>query len=261
MRRWLKPGVLVLGVVVVLVALAGNGDWSVIADRTRLAGYLHEHGALGYVTAILLGALYTGVGGPRQVLALACGFALGATVGTAMATLATLMGALLPFYTARWLLGPWLASRMGGRLRRFHQSVTRHPFSAILMIRLLPVGNNLVTNLLSGASGLRARPFLAGSALGYLPQTLVFALAGSGAGHAQSGSVAFGGLLVALSLAVAWGLRALLRRAAPEAVLEEAAGAAPGSDPTSDLRSGFDADLNATLNSGLDSGLTHRRPH
>jgi uncharacterized membrane protein YdjX (TVP38/TMEM64 family) len=49
-----------------------------------------------------------------------------------------------------------------------------------LVIRLLPVGHNASTNLLAGVSGVRALPFLAGSLLGYVPQNLVFALAGSG---------------------------------------------------------------------------------
>ncbi|NJO54131.1 MAG: VTT domain-containing protein, partial [Bacteroidales bacterium] len=53
-------------------------------------------------------------------------------------------------------------------------------FSMTLLLRLLPVGSNLVTNLAAGVSSVRMMPFVAGSALGYVPQTLVFALAGSG---------------------------------------------------------------------------------
>jgi uncharacterized membrane protein YdjX (TVP38/TMEM64 family) len=49
-----------------------------------------------------------------------------------------------------------------------------------LVVRLLPVGSNALTNLLAGVSSVRALPFFAGSTLGFLPQNLVFALAGSG---------------------------------------------------------------------------------
>ena len=49
-----------------------------------------------------------------------------------------------------------------------------------LLIRLLPVGNNFATSLAAGVSRVPARPFLLGSLLGYMPQTMVFALAGSG---------------------------------------------------------------------------------
>jgi len=49
-----------------------------------------------------------------------------------------------------------------------------------LLIRFLPFGSNLVTNLAAGVSRVPAFPFFAGSAIGYLPQTVVFALLGSG---------------------------------------------------------------------------------
>ena len=49
-----------------------------------------------------------------------------------------------------------------------------------LLIRLLPIGNNLATNLAAGVTSVRALPFILGSLIGYIPQTLVFALVGSG---------------------------------------------------------------------------------
>jgi uncharacterized membrane protein YdjX (TVP38/TMEM64 family) len=49
-----------------------------------------------------------------------------------------------------------------------------------VLIRLLPVGSNLLTNLAAGISSIRSKHFFSGTLLGYLPQTLVFALVGSG---------------------------------------------------------------------------------
>ncbi|MBI3901443.1 MAG: VTT domain-containing protein [Nitrosomonadales bacterium] len=54
--------------------------------------------------------------------------------------------------------------------------------SMTLLVRLFPVGNNLATNLAAGAIGVHASRFFAGSLLGYVPQTAIFALAGSGVG-------------------------------------------------------------------------------
>ena len=48
------------------------------------------------------------------------------------------------------------------------------------MLRLLPVGNNVLLNVAAGVSGVSAGWFLVGSAIGYLPQTIVFALLGGG---------------------------------------------------------------------------------
>jgi len=49
-----------------------------------------------------------------------------------------------------------------------------------VVIRLLPLGSNWMVNIAAGASGVRSVPFFLGSALGYIPQMLIFALVGSG---------------------------------------------------------------------------------
>ena len=66
------------------------------------------------------------------------------------------------------------------RVRRIEDFLAANPFSMTLLMRLLPVGNNFATNLAAGVSRVPAGPFLLGSVLGYLPQTFVFTLAGSG---------------------------------------------------------------------------------
>ena len=58
--------------------------------------------------------------------------------------------------------------------------LARGPFAMSLTVRLFPVGSNLLTNLVSGLVRLPLASFLAGSALGFAPQTLVFALMGKG---------------------------------------------------------------------------------
>jgi len=55
-----------------------------------------------------------------------------------------------------------------------------HTFTSTIMIRLLPAGSNLLVNLTAGAIRVRGIHFFSGSLLGYIPQTLIFALIGSG---------------------------------------------------------------------------------
>lgn len=50
------------------------------------------------------------------------------------------------------------------------------------IIRSLPMGNNLVTNILTGGSRIPALPFFAGACPGYIAQNFIFALLGSGVG-------------------------------------------------------------------------------
>jgi uncharacterized membrane protein YdjX (TVP38/TMEM64 family) len=74
----------------------------------------------------------------------------------------------------------FIRSRFEGRIRRMDEFLRDNPVSMTLLIRFLPVGNNLVTNLVAGVSSVAAVPFLLGSLIGYVPQTVVFALLGSG---------------------------------------------------------------------------------
>ena len=86
------------------------------------------------------------------------------------------------------------------------------PFGATLALRLLPVGNNLAVNLLAGMAGIALPPFLAASALGYLPQTVVFALLGKGVRVDGAWQMALAAGLLAASVAI--GLALLRRHAA-----------------------------------------------
>jgi uncharacterized membrane protein YdjX (TVP38/TMEM64 family) len=98
-------------------------------------------------------------------------------------------------------------------MARLGRVLAARPFAATLTLRLLPVGNNTLLNLLAGATGLRALPFLLASLIGYLPQTIVFVLAGSGTqlGRGTKLGVAF--VLFAVS---AWLGVLLLRHAPPD---------------------------------------------
>jgi uncharacterized membrane protein YdjX (TVP38/TMEM64 family) len=90
-----------------------------------------------------------------------------------------------------------LHKHLGDRARRFDAFIHDHPFSMTLLIRLLPVGSNVLTNLAAGISSIRPASFLSASFIGYLPQTLVFALVGSGIDLASTFKL---GIAVALFL-------------------------------------------------------------
>jgi uncharacterized membrane protein YdjX (TVP38/TMEM64 family) len=66
------------------------------------------------------------------------------------------------------------------RVRRIDDFLHDNPITMTVLIRFLPVGSNLLTNLLAGVSSVRPWPFFAGTLLGYTPQTVVFVLLGSG---------------------------------------------------------------------------------
>jgi uncharacterized membrane protein YdjX (TVP38/TMEM64 family) len=63
---------------------------------------------------------------------------------------------------------------------KFNSFASRKPFYKILLLRLFPIGNNVVTNVLSGSVRVPFFAFLTASILGYLPQIIIFALVGAG---------------------------------------------------------------------------------
>lgn len=137
-------------------------------------------GVDGALLFLLMGGLFTAIGLPRQIIAFLGGYAFSMGLGTLLGALAAILGCMLSFGYARLFGQGLLRARLGERASRFDRFIHDHPFSMTVLVRLLPVGNNLLTNLAAGISSIRPTHFFFGSFLGYLPQTLVFALVGSG---------------------------------------------------------------------------------
>ncbi|KAF0118496.1 MAG: hypothetical protein FD149_635 [Rhodospirillaceae bacterium] len=138
------------------------------------------NGLTGETLFVAVGALFTAFGLPRQVVCFLGGYAFGLVEGTGVALLASVGGCMGGFVYARFLGRAMVLARYPDRVRRIDAFLRRNPFTMTLVVRLLPVGSNLLTNLAAGISGIQARAFVAGSALGYVPQTIVFVLLGSG---------------------------------------------------------------------------------
>lgn len=148
-----------------------------VADGLREMPTAHLSGAVGLV---VLGALACAVGVPRQVVAFVAGYGWGLWLGTALALAAQMVGCALNLFWARAVGRDFVRRRLPARLAKLDSTLARRPFAATLALRLLPIGNNLALNLLAGLSSISAVPFFAASAIGYLPQTIIFALLGRG---------------------------------------------------------------------------------
>ena len=187
--------------------------------------YIRDRGILGETIFLVAGAAAAAAGLPRQGVAFLGGYAFGAAAGTGLGLAAQLLGAAIAFLWARMVGRDWaerrLDGRFGRRLRPLRDALAETPFETTLALRLLPVGNNLALNLLAGMAGIAAAPFLAASTIGYLPQTLVFALLGKGVRVDGAWQI---GLAAAMLLgSVLLGLR-LLRRHRAGRTLDEDAG-------------------------------------
>jgi uncharacterized membrane protein YdjX (TVP38/TMEM64 family) len=144
-----------------------------------------------------------GLGLPRLGFAALGGVAFDWLAGCALAQLGTIGGCLVNFWWARYL-GRDLSLRRGGRTwNALVERVARRPIATNVLLRLIPVGNSLALNSFLGMCPISSRDFLVGTALGTLPETLIFALLGAGAasGSAVAVALALGALLFATLLA------------------------------------------------------------
>ena len=196
------PGLVFLATLVAVGYVLESGLLSGLLSEDWIDREVRGKGMSGELLFLAVGGVATALAVPRQIVSFLGGYAFGLGLGTALALLATELGCVLTFFYARLVARPLVSARLGARVRRIEDFLAANPFSMTLLIRLLPVGNNFATCLAAGVSRVPARPFLLGSLCGYLPQTFVFALAGSGIEMGGSLRVAFAVLFFLISGAI-----------------------------------------------------------
>jgi uncharacterized membrane protein YdjX (TVP38/TMEM64 family) len=174
------PGLVFLATLAAIGYLLDSGLAQDMLSESWIDAQVRGKGFAGELLFLAVGGLATALAVPRHLVSFLGGYAFGLGPGTLLALVATEIGCVLSFYYARVIGRPLVARRLGARVKRIEDFLAANPFAMTLLIRLLPVGNNLATNLAAGVARVPARPFLLGSFIGYLPQTFVFTLAGSG---------------------------------------------------------------------------------
>ena len=174
--RWAFAAAVVL-LVVVIFFVAG------LADRLPLNVWrerLREAGTGGVLLFLVAGVAGTSIGLPRQLLAGVGGYAYGIASGLILSLVAAIGGCALTVLIARWVLSERVERRFARQVQWLQRVTRDDTFLKIVVLRLQPLGTNLATNVSAGVIRLPVLTFLGASVLGYIPQMLVFALAGSG---------------------------------------------------------------------------------
>jgi uncharacterized membrane protein YdjX (TVP38/TMEM64 family) len=125
-------------------------------------------------------SLATSIGLPRQIAALVAGINLGAFIGMMLATLATTLGCLITFSVARYLLSAKITQKYPVQLTKLSEFLGERTFLKAIVIRILPLGSNFITNIIAGVSKVSIFAYVGGSFVGFIPQMVIFSLAGSG---------------------------------------------------------------------------------
>ncbi|WP_438865418.1 TVP38/TMEM64 family protein [Neptunicella sp.] len=176
----LKRGAIFVGCVLLFGYLLSHSNLFASLNKDWIDLHIRNNGLFGIGYFILIASVATAFGAPRQLLAFLGGYAFGFVNGSILSTLAATLGCAITFHTARYLVRPLIKRKYSHKTQRVNDFLCEQPILKTVIIRLLPVGSNVVTNLVAGVTNIKARYFISGSALGYLPQMLVFALMGKG---------------------------------------------------------------------------------
>ncbi|MFE7130435.1 TVP38/TMEM64 family protein [Streptomyces sp. NPDC057638] len=221
---------------VLLTMLACAGAVVVLYEPQRLLSEgwpAHLGGAAAVVLFAVAYGACTAAFVPRPLLNLAAGALFGSQAGLVSAVAGTVIGAGIAFTLGRLLGQEALRPLLRGRLLKAADTqLSRHGFRSMLAIRLFPGVPFAAANYCAAVSRMGYTPFLLATAVGTIPNTAAYVIAGSKAGSPTSPTflIATGFIVVTglVSAAVAWRKRHSLRRS------WAAAGPSPAVPPTAD---------------------------
>ncbi|MDP2596280.1 TVP38/TMEM64 family protein [Alteromonas stellipolaris] len=177
------------------------------ADPNWLTSYITGRGTEEVLLVLAAFVVLMTLGVPRQAVSFFCGVGFGAFEGGLIALLLTCVSASTAYLLVRGFLRKRIAKliKLGAYESRFSQlreKFVRNSFRTVLMVRLFPIGSNVATNAIAGAFRVPFIPFITASALGFIPQTLLFSMLGSGSRYinAFEQPVHIAGLVVSVML-------------------------------------------------------------
>ncbi len=150
------------------------------AEQQLFREIYEAHPLLTMASYFLLYVLVAATSVPgAAVLSLAGGALFGLVIATILVSFASSIGALLAFWTARYLLRQWVADRFGQKLQAIDAGIERDGALYLFMLRLVPVFPFFLINLLMGLTRIRPRTFYWVSQVGMFAGTVVYVNAGT----------------------------------------------------------------------------------
>lgn len=204
--------------VAVLLALAAAWRWTPLNDWLRPESIVStaEQLRASAFAPVVVTAVYV-VGSllmvPLTAMVMATALTFGFWEGTGYSLIGASLGGVAGFGVGRWLGRDTVHRLTGSRVRRVSELLGRRGLLSVIGIRLVPIAPYTIANLMLGASHVRLRDFVIGSALALLPGIIAINLFETNL-HAAIADPSWGAILVALLVPIAAVLLlALLRRA------------------------------------------------
>ncbi len=180
--QFIFVGFLFLGLALFLQQSLGSDTRDWLLELRELLQGSGTNGGLWTSSAIfvIISGAAISLGVPRLWVSGAAGALYGVLLGIVVATVASMIGALTVYLAGRRLLGAVVKRRFKGQFIMWRERFQQNAFWWVLYVRLFPLSNSTLTNLLCGSCRVPLRDYLWASFIGFLPLTFVFAAFGSG---------------------------------------------------------------------------------
>ena len=159
-----------IGVAAVAVAVAvwASGLLELAKEPARLQAALRDLGGVGMLAYVAVFALTQPFGMPGIALCLAASLIWPPPIAGALALTGFFCSSSLAFGFSRAMGRDWVAKKLPPRLRAWDDRIEKYGVFAIIVLRMIFFGSQLV-HLLLGISKVRFWKYALGSTLGYLP--------------------------------------------------------------------------------------------
>jgi uncharacterized membrane protein YdjX (TVP38/TMEM64 family) len=187
-RRPLVRRLLPVAVVLALLAIVLLSDWrsalsleTLVRNRMAIDSFLAEHRLAGLAIYMAIYICAVALSVPGAVwLTLAGGILFGAFLGTTATVVSATIGATIIFRIAQSAFGEGLLRRAGPRAGKIAEEIRADAFHYLLFLRLVPAFPFFLVNLAAALVAMPLSTFVAATAIGIIPATFAFSLAGAG---------------------------------------------------------------------------------
>lgn len=170
------------------------------------------HSPYALFVAIAVFAVLAFAGVPQVALIAAAVVAFGPWMGALYSWVGTMVSACIGFALGR-AFGARLIREYGGEgVNKFIGLIGRNGFLASLVVRLVPAAPFVAVNMAGGATPMKLRSFLAGTAIGIVPKIVLTATAGASVVNAKGGALVLNLVVLAAVLAIWLGAGLMARK-------------------------------------------------
>lgn len=173
--KWIVVALILIGLSV-LAAVLPVKDW-----LRQFIGWVQQLGPVGVIVFIVGYALATVLFLPGWIFTVSAGLIYGIVGGTLVALAGAILGSSLAFLVARYLLRQNIEemTRKNPRFRAIDEAIGKNGWKIVGLLRLSPLIPFNLSNYFYGITSISFASYVAVSAIGMIPGTLMYAYLGA----------------------------------------------------------------------------------